>query len=175
MIRTKGVFVLLEACYLLKQKKPNFICQFVGPWYENLENEFFQKVNDYKLSNHVQYLGPKYGSEKDQAFKNAHIFVFPTYSECFPLVTLEAMSYGLPVVSTTEGAIPEIIRNGIDGFTVEKNNPTKLANCLEKLLENEEIYKNMSASARERYQQNYTEAHFAKHFINIINHITKNK
>ena len=64
-------------------------------------------------------MGRKYGEEKERLFRESDIFVFPTYYdiECFPLVLLEAMQYGLPCVNTDEGGIRDIVVND-SGFTV---------------------------------------------------------
>ena len=72
---------------------------------------------------------------------SSDIFVFPTYyyNECFPLVLLEAMQMHLPCISTTEGGISSIIRHGENGYLVERNNPTALANSIEKLLKNADL------------------------------------
>ena len=57
----------------------------------------------------------------------------------FGLVNLEAMEYALPVVSTNEGGIPDVVINGQTGYTVDKNNPKALADALERLFRNPEL------------------------------------
>lgn len=173
MMRTKGVFVLLEACSILKDKGYSFHCQFVGPWYEDIEQEFFSEVNRRELGKHVQYLGAKYGVDKENVYKASDVFVFPTYLETFGLVNIEAMSYGLPVISTSEGAIPEVVRDGIEGFVVEKENANELANRLEILLNDRKLLAEMSERAKVRYQENYTEEHFVSKFVETINQVVE--
>lgn len=60
-------------------------------------------------------------------------------NECFPLVILEAMEYKLPVISTNEGGIPDIVKDGENGLICEKQNPYSLADCIAKLLDDEEL------------------------------------
>ena len=59
----------------------------------------------------MEYVGPKYGKDKEYYWNNADIFVLPTCFECFPLVVIEAMQHKLPIVSTDEGGIVDIVDN----------------------------------------------------------------
>ena len=97
-------------------------------------------------------------------WKDADIFVFPTYyhNECFPLVILEAMEQGLPVISTNEGGIPDIIDHDNSGYTVEKNNPIDLASAIERLLKEPELRNSMGKAGRRRFEEKFTEEMFEK-------------
>ena len=97
-------------------------------------------------------------------WKDADIFVFPTYyhNECFPLVILEAMEQGLPVISTNEGGIRDIIDNGNSGYTVEKNNPIDLASAIELLIKDPELCNSMGVAGRRQFEEKFTEEVFEK-------------
>lgn len=112
----------------------------------------------------VNYWGRKYGKEKNAFWKDADIYVFPTYyhNECFPLVVLEAMEQGLPVISTNEGGIPDIIDNGNSGYTVEKNNSIALASAIELLLKDPELRNSMGKAGRKLFEEKFTEEVFEK-------------
>ena len=112
----------------------------------------------------MNYWGRRYGSEKDVFWKDADIFVFPTYyhNECFPLVILEAMEQGLSVISTNEGGIPDIIGNGNSGYTVEKNNPSSLASAIELLIKDPELLNSMGKAGRQLFEEKFTEEVFEK-------------
>lgn len=134
LIESKGVFVLLDACEILKNQGVTFCCDFVGGETKEIDaGRFVREVEMRGLVEFVFYHGQKYGGEKDAFFRDADIFVFPTYydNEAFPLVLLEAMQYKLPILSTDEGGITDIVSNGINGFIVERQNAKDLA---EKLL-----------------------------------------
>lgn len=112
----------------------------------------------------VNYWGRRYGSEKDVFWKDADLFVFPTFyvNETFGLVNLEAMEYSLPVISTNEGGIPDVVINGQTGYTVEKNEPTALADSLERLFMNPELGIQMGKAGRKLFEEKFTEEVFEK-------------
>jgi len=175
MMKDKGVFILLEACKILKEKEVKFLCNFVGPWYDIKEKDFARFVQENKIDVYINYFGAQYGEAKEEFFKNADIFVLPTFDECFPLVILEAMAFAVPIVSTYTGAIPEIIENFKEGFLVEMNNPQALADAVEKLIVDVNLRKTMGLNALEKYKKNYTIEKFEDNFINIMNELMKRK
>ena len=118
LLISKGVIVLLDALKILKEKEYTFVCQFIGGETAEINAvQFFEEVNKRELSDLVTYVGRKVREEKEAFFRQADIFVFPTYYETFGLVNLEAMEYKLPVISTNEGGIPDIVKDGENGFT----------------------------------------------------------
>ncbi|WP_405399614.1 glycosyltransferase family 4 protein [Maribacter sp. Asnod2-G09] len=173
LIESKGVFVLLEACLLLKRRGLNFDCTFIGGE-GDIDREMFQeKLNSLGVEDVVTYEGKQFGREKELAFSKADIFVFPTYyhNECFPLVLLEAMQYSLPIVSSFEGGIPDIVINNENGYLIEKNNIKDLAVKLEDLIINPEMRKIMGDKGRKFYEEKFTNKVFEDNFINILHKI----
>jgi len=170
MMMQKGVYVLLDTCKLLKYQGVNFECHFVGAWSDISEGEFKNEVEKNDLQKYVFAYGGKYGAEKGKFFFNSDIFIFPTYyhNEVFPLVNLEAMQFSLPVISTTEGAISEIVSDGVTGFLVPQRNITALAMKIEELINNVELRKKMGEAGNERYFNNFTLEKFEKAFVNIL-------
>lgn len=159
LIESKGVFVLLDALKILRDNGLTFSCDFVGAETLEIDASRFQKeVEERGLSSMVSYLGKKYDKEKEMLYKNADIFIFPTfyYNECFPLVLLEAMEHALPCISTNEGGIRDIIENGKTGFVVEKKNPMALAEKIELLLENPNMREQMGRNGYNLYQKHFT-------------------
>ena len=156
LIKSKGVFVLIDACEILQRKGYNFTCEFVGGEGDVNAHQFKMEVEKRGLTENVKYLGKKYGNDKDEIYQMADVFVLPTNNDCFPLVLLEAMQYGLPVVSTFEGGIPDIVENKITGLLIEQNNPIALADNLEFLLNNEVIRLQMGKAGRVKYKNEFT-------------------
>lgn len=171
-VRNKGVLVLIEALGVLKNKGYDFNAKLVGAP-SNLTIEMLNTiVCKEKLAPYVQVLGPLHGDDKFVEFKNADIFVFPTYNDSFPLVSLEAMQFSLPVISTFEGSIPDIVINNETGFLVETKNAQMLADKIEILLENKDLRIAMGEQGHVRFKNNYTLSHFEaninKTFQNIF-------
>lgn len=95
------------------------------------------------------------------AYQSAHVFVFPSLAEGFAQVLLEAMASGLPVISTTSTAAPDLIRHGKEGFITQPGSATELAVHIEGFLRQPEILSPMSAAARRR-AEHFTWQRFRK-------------
>ncbi|WP_299435579.1 glycosyltransferase [uncultured Maribacter sp.] len=175
MINLKGIDILLNACKILKNRKIEFYCDFVGEFLDFDENSFNKKIEAYSLKNNVTAHGGKYKDEKYSFYINADIFVFPTLNDCFPLVILEAMHFSLPVISTNEGGIPDIVDHDKTGLIVEKNDAEILANNIEYLINNPVVSNKMGTSGRKKYLDNYTLDIFEKKLTHILNTESLNK
>ena len=167
LIPSKGVYVLLDACRVLKERGLAFICDFVGGETKEISAEVFREaVAARGLEEHVTYHGPKYGEEKHRFFMNADVFVFPTFyfNECFPLVLLEAMQWRLPLVSSDEGGIPDIVQDGVNGFVSPRQDVDSLANALERLITDPALRQQMGEAGYQRYCEEFTLEAFEKRF-----------
>ena len=90
------------------------------------------------------------------------------HNECFPLVLLEAMMFSLPIISTSEGGIPDIVQNGETGFIVQKQNPEHLAEKILILINNPCKRKLMGVNGNEKFYKNYTLDIFEKRLTKIL-------
>jgi glycosyltransferase involved in cell wall biosynthesis len=100
--------------------------------------------------------------------KSADILAHPSLNDCFPLVLLEAMSLSLPVISTFEGAIPEIVDNEISGFLVPSKDPKSLAEKLEILIKEPELRRKLGAAGRLKYENEFTLKVFESRLKDIL-------
>jgi glycosyltransferase involved in cell wall biosynthesis len=173
LIESKGVFVLLEACSILKQKNLVFHCTCVGGVGDVNALQFQEKVKKLGLRDHASYAGRKYGQEKEEAFSKADIFAFPTFyhNECFPLVLLEAMQHRLPTISTFEGGIRSIVDDGKTGFLIPQKNAHSVAEKLEILIQNPAMRQQMGAAGRKKYEQEFTLNKFEERLKGILKEI----
>ena len=163
MMRTKGALVLLEALAALHRRGVAFDATFAGADpRDGSVDEFTRTVAARGLGSQVRYLGPVYGEAKDALFRDSDLFVFPTFyaPEAFPLVLLEAMQWALPIISTPEGAIPEIVSEGETGFLVRQRDSEALADRIACLLQQPQRRREMGAQGRQRYLGKYTLEHF---------------
>lgn len=157
LIESKGVIVLLDALKILKDKGCSFECNFVGGETTDIDAKRFEdEVTKRGLKVFGNYCGKKYGEDKIKEYQRADIFVLPTYEDCFPLVLLEAMEQGLPCISTSEGAISDIIDDGVNGLIAERRNAQSLADKIETLLNDKMMRINMGKEGKTKFEQKFT-------------------
>jgi len=168
LIRNKGVYDLLEACKMLKLRKYNFTCDFIGKSGDIECDDFVRDIEKYGLSDIVKYLGPKYDSEKYACLSKHDVLVFPTYYETFGLVLLEAMQIGLACIGSKEGAIPQIISNKETGLLIKKHDPLDLAAKMEYCINNRDKVKIMGQKGKEKFFKLYTRDIFEQNITNIL-------
>ena len=96
------------------------------------------------------------GREKVRLLAEAAIYVLPSYNEGVPISILEAMSVGLPIVTTPVGGIPDVIRDGEEGFLVSPGSIDQLVGRIVELLSNENLRKHMGDAAQRRLRTDYS-------------------
>jgi glycosyltransferase involved in cell wall biosynthesis len=173
LISTKGVIDLIEACAILKKKGIIFKLKIIGSEVDVSEITLNKLKIKYDLINEMEYLGVKIKNEKHTQLLMSDIFVFPTYydKECFPLVILEAMQYGLPIISTIEGGIPDLVNDGINGIIVNKRSPYELSVKIESLLSDKRKMKRFGEESRSIFLKMYTKEVFELRFKDILSMI----
>lgn len=172
MVESKGPIDLLRALAPLRDKH-QFIVKFAGNWDFGFETAFFQEVDRLSLRNKIAYVGFVGGQEKADLLSGSDLFVFPTYNDCFPLVLLEAMKYGLPVVSTYEGAIGSIVEHNKTGFLVEKRDVVALSSALERLLIDSELRRRFGVEGRKKFLISFTKKRFESSFVELVSTIAR--
>lgn len=172
LVENKGPLVLLQALADVHRKGVQFRASFAGVWESPaFRDTFVDYVAKNDLSSLVSYLGPKYGDEKEALLSSADIFAFPTYNDAYPLVILEAMRHGLPVVTTYEGAIPDMVRDEENGFLVQPRDTVSLSDCLVKLLEDSSLREKMGRVGKNRYQEEFTQSVFERNLSMILENV----
>lgn len=104
-------------------------------------------------------------------YSAADLFVFPTRAENFPLVTLEAMACGTPVVAYAVGGIPEQIEHMVDGCLVEQGDEVDLAKYVAELALNPALVKKLSENATKKVNKRYNEGVIIKQFIDLYKEV----
>lgn len=118
----------------------------------------------------VDLLGARYGAEKERLFAEADLFCFPTMYEAegMPLVVLEAMAHGLPVLSTPWRAIPSMVVEGETGRLVPPGDAHRLAVALRDMLADPEELVRMGDRGRQRFLEHFTADRFARRFEALV-------
>jgi len=169
--RTKGADVLIDAVNLLGVKyEGRFLVNVVG---KSSDSEFYSGLTgrvDERFKSTVRFLGPLYGDDKYKALGSSDVFVLPTRfrNECFPLSILEAMSFGLPVLSTFEGAIPDIVDDAINGYLFSSGDAQSLADKMANYINDSNLICSHGEAARDKYKKKYTIESFERALIKSL-------
>jgi len=171
----KGVMDVIRAAKMLKERGLDVEFQMVGAWAsEKFKVEALALVAGGNLSEVVYFSGVLKGDAKWQAYADADVFFFPSHyqSENFPLVLIEAMAFGLPVVSTNWRGIPQLVGESNAAILCEINAPEEYADVVEELCKNAEKRNEMGKASRKHYEACYTRERFVcrmeKIFQNIL-------
>lgn len=160
----KGLFVLLEAIHLVVHQSPDVECVIAGPWWRaETKVAAEQLIVKWGLQGVVTFVGSVSGESKASFLRSGDIFVFPSIYrlEGQPLVILEAMCAGLPIVASDIGSLSETIEEGITGFIVPQNDPQAVCERILKLFHDPELRRAMSEAGRARFHRLYTASVFA--------------
>jgi len=141
----KGQDTLIDAVLILKTEIKDIQALIVG---EGPDTDLRLKIKKLKLGNNVKLLG--FQEDLAKTLRGFDVFVFPTYwsLEGFGMVLLEAMNYGVPIVATNFGPIPEIVKDV--AILVPPKDPRSLAEALKKVITNKKLARIMIASGHKR-------------------------
>ena len=152
-IEKKGFADLIEACRILDGRGVDFECQIVGEG--PLEETLKAQIQQCGIGHKVILAGPREEREVAQLLTQSSVFALPCVREAdggsdnLPTVIMEAMTCGLPVISTPIAGVPEMIEPGVTGLLVAENSPAELADALAKLLGDCETSREMGRRGRE--------------------------
>ena len=172
LAESKGIFDILTALVSLVEEGRSLQLTFGGSGPD--ERDLRAKVLELGLGDLVVFAGPVFGTDKDQIWRDGHIFVFPTYHrEGLPYALLEAMAAGTVPITTRTGAIPDVMQDGVHGLLVEAKSPTALARAIARLDDDRIMLARMSEASRARVLEKYTVQRLADDFTYIYNSLTK--
>ena len=115
-----------------------------GPDRQRAEN----RCRELKICDKVRFLGKQ--EQVEEVLSMSDLFLIPSGSETFGLAALEAMSCGVPVVSSNIGGLPEVNIHGETGYLCELGDVESMGECSTKILKDEKLHKKMSKAARKR-------------------------
>jgi glycosyltransferase involved in cell wall biosynthesis len=167
MAKNKGIYQILDAfreIYINRTR--NIYLKYVGngPELERLR----KKAMEYKLNN-VNFTGYLSGVELENEYKNAHIFVFPTYhDEGFPYTLIESFRAGLPMIATPVGALNDYIIDGRTGYLIDRNDSKSLVKAIEIFLSDYRLYRKMSKNCHRIFQTKLSRSQAEKYYGKLI-------
>lgn len=150
--RRKGTLELARAARLLRERGvTGWRLVVVGGQGPTPEPEYAEIVAEFATAGLADALvGPEYGTQVARRLQEADIFVLPSYLEGQPIAIIEAMAAGVPVVGTRIGAVPDLVRDGIEGRVVEPGDVEALADALAELVGDPQRRAAMSTAIRHR-------------------------
>jgi glycosyltransferase involved in cell wall biosynthesis len=167
IIKEKGVYTAVNAIRLLIEGYPNIFLHIAGDGKDLSDLKKYVEAN--KISNVIFY-GDVRGKKKIEILSNGNIFLFPTqHGEGFPNVVIEAMFYGMPVISRYVGAIPEIIEQDVTGYLTESVEPKAYASIIERYLSLSDSEKmQMAINCHNKSKSNYNISAMRKRVLKIF-------
>jgi glycosyltransferase involved in cell wall biosynthesis len=140
LIKEKGIFELLEAMIdILKQVDCHLL--IVGNGEE--KEEIIRRIKNAKLENSVSLLGYMDSEKLYQVYQESTIFILPSYREGFPTAITEAMNFGLPIITTPVGGIPDHLQDGVNALFIKPKDPEVIANAVIRLLKDPKLCEEM--------------------------------
>jgi glycosyltransferase involved in cell wall biosynthesis len=135
----KGLRYAIEAFKQLKHPKKEFI--IVGP------QAGVTGLEKIQLPKEVVFTGTLKGEELNDQYRKANVFILPSLEEGLALVQLEALSFGVPILITTNTGGDDIIQDGVQGFIVPPADAHTLTKKLQEMADDHELLQRMSAEA----------------------------
>jgi glycosyltransferase involved in cell wall biosynthesis len=159
MVEKKGVDDLIRACKMLRDRNVDFSVEIAGDG--PLLPELQQLVDDSDLSAQVHFKGPLSHDQVPQWLQTLDVFVLACKKDRngdmdgIPVVLMEAMLAGVPVISTRISGIPELIQDGQSGLLAEPASPDHLARAIARLLSDETLYTDLRKKAIDKVQTEF--------------------
>ena len=182
LIVSKGYLQVLEALRILVHKQGIDVeCHFCGSFVlasdacpystpEEAEADFLGRVQKSELREHAFWHGPVSGNKKLCILKNSHFFLLPTNFpyEGQPISIIEALAFGMVVITTTRGTIPEMLERGKAGELIPFDRPDEIARVIESYIKEPRKYEAMSRASINRYRQVFTRKAHLQRLISCI-------
>jgi glycosyltransferase involved in cell wall biosynthesis len=155
-VEMKGIFYLLSAIKELKKSDLSFILHIAGDG--PLRNEMESYIEENNLSDNMKFHGLIKNKEKDLFFRDLDVFILPSISkgietDGLPVVLMEAVSYGVPIISTNISGIPEICINDYNGYLIEERSVVGIVDAIAKFRKNSDRWSEFSRNAIEISKQ----------------------
>lgn len=163
--KTKGICETIRAVKKLSEAHPNLHLTVAGDG--GFMDSARQLTNKVRLENKVSFFGYVRGEDKKSVFLNSDMYVFPTYREGMPTSVLEAMAFGLPVITRPVGGLKDFFINGEHGFMTESKDPEIIAGLIEKIILDKGLWKKMSINVHKYAKERFMAFEVAKRLEDI--------
>jgi glycosyltransferase involved in cell wall biosynthesis len=166
LLHSKGLPLLFDAMTELDRRGLKVRAMIVGDG--PARQEFEGAARQLGLGGRVSFLGAVGQDGIRELYADADIFCLPSFAEGIPVVVMEAMAMGLPVVTTRIMGIPELVDDGTDGLLVPPGRVDPLVEALERLLRSPEERREMGRAARQKVRRDYDVAQSAQRMRAVL-------
>ncbi|WP_417625295.1 glycosyltransferase family 4 protein [Paremcibacter congregatus] len=170
LFRAKGIETLIAACAVLRDQGMPCNLTIAGAQGDMNEADINALLADCAMTSTARYFGAVSQSDRKVAFDQADLFVFPSHyaNEAQPLVVLEAMAAGIPVITSNIATLPEFVRDGETGRLCPPENPAALANAIRDAVGSPEQTTKMRDAAYRLCQDQFRCDQFARSLSNLV-------
>jgi glycosyltransferase involved in cell wall biosynthesis len=158
----KGVEVAMQAMRELKTNGVrNVTLELIGSFEsEPYEQQILSEINRLGLGDTIRWSG--FTDDVPAALNRLDALLLPSlFGEGMPMVVLEALSAGVPVVATRVEGTPEVVRDGVEGYLAEPRDSHSLATCIGRLISDRETWSELSRNAVKRHRENFSDQRMA--------------
>lgn len=148
----KAPDLLLKAWSRIKDRYPEWRITIMG---NGEVGRFRQMAHDMGLDSCIDFTGYVTGEEKERIWRKASIYCMCSYNEGFPMVVLEAWAYGIAVVTTPVGGLPDVIEDGRNCVTFPFGDSGSLAERLAEIIEDERMRSDIAGYGRDFVRKNF--------------------
>ncbi|MDR3575107.1 MAG: glycosyltransferase family 4 protein [Anaerolineaceae bacterium] len=174
LCRRKGLLDALRAAELVHQRMPEVRFVFAGSIEPGPDKELLEfECNRAGSGGNTSFPGLVTGKEKIDLLSQASIFILPSYHENLPVAILEAMSMGLPVISTSIAGVPELIEDGKNGFLIQPGDYSTLADRIFSLIQDPALCQSMGKANINKIIKDYHPNVFETKMANVYRNILK--
>lgn len=169
----RNILFLLDVFHECCEKTDNLKLVIVGKSDENYLNKCREKCQKHKIMDKVIYFENVPQNKINIFYKLCDVFVLPTIYEIFGMVLLEAMYYGMPVITSENGGSEMLIKDGKDGFIIREWNIQQWSEKIIDIMSNVDIAAKIGNNATDNIVNNFKWDNIALKIISIINEIEK--
>lgn len=163
----KGIFDLIDVIIQNKERYRDRLKLYIGGTGQEYAR-LIDSINENDINDIVNLCGWVTGDDKIKLLNIADAYILPSYVEGVPISILEAMSYGLPILSTPVGGIPEIVENGVNGFLFQPGDKKAMQNSIDKLINDSTLMKQMGTASLQKSKE-YLPQKISQKLENIYN------
>lgn len=158
--KRKGCYDIPEVIAQVKKSVPDVKFVLAGAGSDTDEKSIKQLIDEKDVTENTIFPGWVRGNTKDKLLREADVFFLPSYNEGMPMSVLDAMGYGLPVVSTNVGGIPKIVHDGENGYCCEAGDVDRMSKAITDLMVDDTLRKNAGKNSIDIVNKGYSlEAH----------------